>query len=340
MFSKALFKQSMKAHWVKWLSVTLSTCIMLAIVIIVLGNLGINDIRDSLQDVFTQADQESVLKENAVDGYEVYLTSVELEGTLQNADESMLKMAYPVLINPFNTRVNAYKEMHDGQEPEGDDLQAIILASAEEVKAIIGSLGGEIDIIKDIPEDMLLGFLVEFYNVYNQNPFSQDDEQFKDKFVSVIKDTYLNFIYTNAYNQYMEQEGATVEIAEHSAAQMKTIITNAMASYQAPVGEFDREPYKAKASEEINMMMYNVAYQTIYAQSIAGGMTEEEAQTYSEQYAVASKVLSNTAISTYELWLNELKDVEDAKTQAREYAIQSITDQIPEKVAEIGRAHV
>ena len=334
MFSKALFKQSMKAHWVKWLSVTLSTCIMLAIVIIVLGNLGINDIRDSLQDVFTQADQESVLKENAVDGYEVYLTSVELEGTLQNADESMLKMAYPVLINPFNTRVNAYKEMHDGQEPEGDDLQAIILASAEEVKAIIGSLGGEIDIIKDIPEDMLLGFLVEFYNVYNQNPFSQDDEQFKDKFVSVIKDTYLNFIYTNAYNQYMEQEGATVEIAEYSAAQMKTIITNAMASYQAPVGEFDREPYKAKASEEINMMMYNVAYQTIYAQSIAGGMTEEEAQTYSGQYAVASKVLSNTAISTYELWLNELKDVEDAKTQAREYAIQSITDQIPEKVAE------
>ena len=69
-FSKALFKQSMKAHWVKWLMVTLSTCIMLAIIIVVLGNLGINNIRDSLKEVFVQADQESFLKENAVDGTE------------------------------------------------------------------------------------------------------------------------------------------------------------------------------------------------------------------------------------------------------------------------------
>ena len=77
MINKALFKQSCKANWIKWLAVTLSTCIMLMIVIIVLGNLGINDIRDSLKDVFVQADQESYLKENAVDGYELYLTSVD-----------------------------------------------------------------------------------------------------------------------------------------------------------------------------------------------------------------------------------------------------------------------
>ena len=77
MINKALFKQSCKANWVKWLSVTIATCTMLAIVIIVLGNLGINDIRDSLKDVFTQADQEAVLKENSVDSYDLYLTSVD-----------------------------------------------------------------------------------------------------------------------------------------------------------------------------------------------------------------------------------------------------------------------
>lgn len=55
MFSKALFKQSMKANWVKWLCVTVATCVMLAIVIIVLGSLAINDIRDSLKGVFTEA---------------------------------------------------------------------------------------------------------------------------------------------------------------------------------------------------------------------------------------------------------------------------------------------
>ena len=109
MFSKALFKQSMKANWVKWVSVTLSTCVMLAIVIIVLGNLGINDIRDSLKDVFTQADLESYLKENAVDGYELYLTSVELEGTLQSLDADMAQTAYGILINQYNTNKESYK---------------------------------------------------------------------------------------------------------------------------------------------------------------------------------------------------------------------------------------
>ena len=75
MFSKALFFQSAKAHWVKWLTVTCATCVMLAIVIIVLGNLAINDIRDSLKNVFVQADQEATLKENAVDSYDLYITT-------------------------------------------------------------------------------------------------------------------------------------------------------------------------------------------------------------------------------------------------------------------------
>ena len=78
-FSKALFKQSMKANWVKWLSVTVATCVMLAIVIIVLGSLSINDIRDSLKGVFAQADQEAELKEGAIDSYDAYLNSVEFE---------------------------------------------------------------------------------------------------------------------------------------------------------------------------------------------------------------------------------------------------------------------
>ena len=77
MFSKALFKQTCKANWIKWVAVTVATCAMLAIVIIVLGNLGINNIRDSLKNIFVQANQEAELKSNAVDGYNLYNTTVE-----------------------------------------------------------------------------------------------------------------------------------------------------------------------------------------------------------------------------------------------------------------------
>ena len=77
MINRALFKQSCKANWVKWLSVTVATCAMLAIVIVVLGSLSINDIRNSLKEVFTQADQQAELKEDIIDSYDLYLTTVE-----------------------------------------------------------------------------------------------------------------------------------------------------------------------------------------------------------------------------------------------------------------------
>ena len=84
----------MKANWVKWLSVTLATCVMLAIVIIVLGSLSINDIRDSLKNVFTQADQESVLKENAIDSYDAYLTTTDFENGIVSITSNPLAWNY------------------------------------------------------------------------------------------------------------------------------------------------------------------------------------------------------------------------------------------------------
>ena len=56
----------------------------------------------------------------------------------------------------------------------------------------------------------------------------------------------------------------------------------------------------------------------------------DEQRSEAEQYAVAAKVISNTAISTYELWLSEGATAEDARIEAT----ASITDQIDEKVAE------
>ena len=118
MFSKALFKQSMKANWVKWLSATLSTCVMLAIVIIVLGNLGINNIRDSLKAVFTQADQQSYLKENVLDSYDIYLSSVELENTLQTMDAGTYQTAYGFIVAPYVDAIDQYRQENDGAEPD------------------------------------------------------------------------------------------------------------------------------------------------------------------------------------------------------------------------------
>ena len=102
MFSKALFKQSMKANWVKWTCVTVATCVMLAIVIIALGSLAIDNIRDSLKAVFQQADQESVLKTNAVDSYELYNTSVTFENGLTTLNDLNYTTKVVLFLPTFN----------------------------------------------------------------------------------------------------------------------------------------------------------------------------------------------------------------------------------------------
>ena len=125
-FSKALFKQSMKANWVKWVAVTVSTCVMLAIVIIVLGNLGINDIRDSLKNVFVQADQESYLKENAVDSYDMYLLSTSFENTIITANpegETLdnIKVAWGAVGGQYDSKIEDFKTANEGREPTEEE---------------------------------------------------------------------------------------------------------------------------------------------------------------------------------------------------------------------------
>ena len=334
MFSKALFKQSMKANWGKWLAATLSTCIMLAIVIIVLGNLGINDIRDSLSDVFTQADQESYLKENAIDSYDLYLTSVELEGTMQNLDNETTKTAYEYIIAPYLKNIEDYKTNNGGQEPDTQALEEIRNQTIND--DILGNPMTWLVISSylDISKEQATQLLNVVYDNYEQDKFTVEDAQFQTKMISLIKTTYLNYIYIYTYQTSLSQENSTETSAEYNAQLMQEMIEKAMQSYQAPVGEFDKTPYKETALSSVNEMLYNSTYTMYYDMYIQQGMTTEDADTNAKLYAVTVKVLSNTAISTYELWLTELGDVEGAQEQARTKASASITDQIPEKVAE------
>lgn len=86
MISKPLFKQSVKANRGIWCFVTFITCAMLAIIISVLGNLNIDEIRGSLSDTFIKNSLESQVEEqsmtyfymsdNALTSYEYNVASV------------------------------------------------------------------------------------------------------------------------------------------------------------------------------------------------------------------------------------------------------------------------
>ena len=306
MFSKALFKQTVKAHWARWVSVTVATCVMLAIVIIVLGNLGISDIRDSLKNVFVQADQESSVKEECVDSYELYLT------TTDTYSQALSISNYMTLIT----------QSYDGQissieQPTQEDKERIANSEAEKWINMMGAMDPSMSEDKKLELKQFLSGLLLFHDA---NPTLQN--------LDLITSYYYDTVYNQAYTLSLD-EGYTEEEAQKRAQTSKQLAIDAIAYYEAENDTegftYNRSDFEEPATNYVNQLMYS----NVYDMQIADGVAEDEAK----QYAVAVKVISNTAITTYQFWIDDTT-AGVTKDEAKAQACQSISDQIPEKVAE------
>lgn len=77
MISRPLFKQSCKANAGVWGFVTAITCFMLAIIIFVLGNLNVNEIRNSMVDMFAEDAIEASIDKQSLTFYNMTSTALE-----------------------------------------------------------------------------------------------------------------------------------------------------------------------------------------------------------------------------------------------------------------------
>ena len=70
MISRPLLKQSVKANFTRWIIVTFASCFIVAVVILILGNLNVNKIRGSLEDLFEDSDKQAEIQYESVDNYQ------------------------------------------------------------------------------------------------------------------------------------------------------------------------------------------------------------------------------------------------------------------------------
>lgn len=319
MFSKALFKQTCKANWIKWVAVTVATCAMLAIVIIVLGNLGINNIRDSLKNIFVQANQEAELKSNAVDGYNLYNTTVEA-----NQQLNLLDLGLNMAIMQFNIALTeAGQAGADTNDPavRGQVINQVVngMAQDETISSILTQMG--------IDEATFIAMFTQFLTTYSNTTLAGEQITASD----IIDAWYLDNVESQAYNQYL-LDGKSEEEALASALSARAIAKDALTwANDNQALATDAKSYHAQAQDYItNMMKEN-------AKGMAGDYgyeTEDEIQ----QFAVSIKVIANTAISTYQLVYDEYSESgldytqEEIEKFAIAQATSSISDQMPANV--------
>lgn len=355
MFSKALFKQSMKANWVKWLTVTVATCVMLAIVIIVLGNLGINDIRDSLKQVFSNAETQSMVQEQAIDGYTLSKGSLDLDHSLESNEmliednANLIKMFFwNGVTQDYDTAVEEFTTTNE-REPNEEEKKVIRAevspTVAESFKSFFSNpaLGFNMTMTDEQIAVFADCFLQAYDADHTQATTDNPDREFVVWLKDVFRNTYTRFIYTETYTTYYNQTLAeeqekedyneadaillATQTAQSQAEGAQEIVELSFARYASPEEDDDFAHLDLVATDVINNYMYDRAYNELLPTDREP--TEDE-RNEANVNATAVKVMSNSAITSYLYYIDEGYTEEDARKEAS----ASITDQIPENVAE------
>ena len=69
MFSKALFKQSLKANGIMWIIITFAVCFMLSCVMLISGTSTISEVKTSVSDTIIKEEIDSTIKKNEIAMY-------------------------------------------------------------------------------------------------------------------------------------------------------------------------------------------------------------------------------------------------------------------------------
>lgn len=198
MISKPLFKQSCKANAVVWTFVTTITCFMLAIIIFVLGNLNVNEIRGSMVDMFVTDAIESTIDKQSLTYYNMASTA------LYNFDETSTNLT------AVGNGYKQYREtMAEASTPdEQADLYARSQLTSGKDETTTASINAYLDYcLTDATTNQI-----------NLADYSFDAKQKAQAFT-------LNAVADNVYNQIL------VDNDEDTANYAKSFITEAINAY-------------------------------------------------------------------------------------------------------------
>lgn len=230
MISKPLFKQSCKANAVIWTFVTTITCFMLAIIILVLGNLNVNEIRSSMTDMFITDAIESTIKENSMSYYD--LASKSLKSYNSNYDNLRALLQTQLDDTTKSTIIANY----NGLIASG--------STDEEARALITAN-------KDEQEATAINTLISYYLAMGEDYSNQ-----------TISAYVLNQIAQNIYEQILQSND------EETALQAKNFIQSAINQYvttgSTDIEEFTNEYIPSVLQDVFFNQSFEYDEETIY----------------------------------------------------------------------------
>ncbi len=181
MFSKPLFKQSCKANLGLWSFVTVITCIILAVLVLVIGNLNVGAVSKGMVDLFVKDSVEASIKKESLTYFNMTDEAlVNFDDSTQELDQllnvSLSSMQKKMIVTQFNSLTS------QGKSPE------------EAKTAVLSMLTGDVK--------MAISAFLDYYILMGEN---------YDK--ASINQYVLTLIEEEIYNQILESNGQEMALS-------------------------------------------------------------------------------------------------------------------------------
>lgn len=136
LFSPAIFKESLKSNWIGTLICSIGNALILVIIVVILSTLSINATKESLSNMFSNANMETEIKTGAVGLYSAFDESAENYEDLSNGTDKAVELSETIylemndsdvqtLLTSLNTAYDSVYN-HSGKNP--DNTKATIVA--------------------------------------------------------------------------------------------------------------------------------------------------------------------------------------------------------------------
>ena len=171
MFSKALFKQSIKANGIMWIIITFAVCFMLSCVMLISGTSTISEVKTSVSDTIIKEEIDSTIKKNEIAMYNMaYVGETKFDEyfVIEYQNTLTTEMSNPTFTEKVTEKVMGGMSIADATKATIAELSTEIATEAYK------------NAINDVTNYISEASLVQAKKTNNNDSLTKDSDEYKE----------------------------------------------------------------------------------------------------------------------------------------------------------------
>lgn len=297
LFSPAIFKESLKSNWIGTLICSIGNALILVIIVVILSTLSINATKDSLSNMFSNANMETEIKTGAVGLYSAFDESAENYEDLSNGTDKAVELSETIylemndsdvqtLLTSLNTAYDSVYN-HSGKNPDNTKATIVSISNyylnggelSTAQKNLLSLLGITIPDVNLTDQEKIVAiyYLPYYLDEYYIEGYTNGE---KNATAVNVRNIMVNSIPTCAENGLTEEDfGLSKDQAKEISALLKTQIVdfNTTLDSKGSISETEKKSFALEKAYDASFDLISLMSDESTKDQITTIMTELKA---------------------------------------------------------------